>query len=763
MQVKSLSAVSGLSALALCTGLAFSGAALAEQIKIQNVHFDADSNQLSVKAKIDGHHHGQDSAGDAYIEIVDAANPGFVLSAFQTPKQIHSKIDAASLAFLPCQVGIVVNGDTANMAVADVKNVPTSCGGFAATITGLITDEPIPYATVSVTLNGNTFTTVADENGAYSLDVLTTNIEQLLLIESSATNAETGDSIDFVNLVGSFSKVLSEDDPINVTNVTTAKYSLVLEANGGEQPSTLAELEQAETAVDATELFQLAAIIKLIVDDPGYQLPEGYDSILDFIADEGAVDTFVASTPPEALEQALADILADSELVAGFSAADVPSLYYAISTTSPGYLARSGSALEFDNVGMTGKALSFQQWNGQPISQDFSWAVVSGRIEVSYSAPLVTEELSDSIEYVTDNQAEIDAYYAGGGAVENFITHRTLTQRAYTRVVDGSLVDVVSVESRSELSTPPIPLSDGSFLTIAQPKLVLESGNENFRANYDINNIPFVSGCSEGDTCVSGLWAGQYHYTDGERVYDDYVFPHTAYADAMQFVADGSVSGKISNVNASWVVDGAGRLVITYPDGMIQTSQILDKLGIELGVFSVFENAGERFAVYDIWIKGDANLQLGVAGLQPSTPSHFWVGEINSWLPGSVDAMGLLHYQRLWGWQFGASEVQNTYAIGDWSAPDGDGLSSVPFTQDAPVPYAVTADYVRISRFPFAERYWYPINSQMIDGDRVFYVVEREVRDGDVYGRAPGYRTFIPARINIERERDMADYTNVAR
>ncbi|WP_372872970.1 carboxypeptidase-like regulatory domain-containing protein [Shewanella sp.] len=748
---------------ALFGALALSPSAYAEQIKIQNVHFDADSNQLMVKAKIDGHHHRHDSAGDAYIEIVDAANPGFVLSALHTPKQIHSKIDAATLAFMPCQVGIVVNGDEANMAIADVKNVQGSCGGFAATLVGLVTDEPIPYATVSVTLNGNTFTTVADENGAYSLDVLTTNIEQLLLIESSAINSETGDSIDFVNLVGSFSRVLSEDDPINVTNLTTAKYSLVLEANGGVQPSTVAELEQAETAVDATELFQLAAIIKLIVDDPNYQLPDGYDSILDFIADGAAVDTFVASTPSEALEQALADILADTNLVAGFNVADVPSLYYAISTTSPGYMARSGSALEFDNVAMTGTVLSFQQWNGQAINQAFSWQVANGRIEVVYTAPLVTDELADSIEYVTDNQAEIDAYYAGGGATDMFITHRSLVQRAYTRVVDGSLVDVVSVESRSQISTPPILLNDGSTLTIAQPKISLEHTTQNFRANYDISNIPFAIGCSEGDTCVSGLWAGQYHYSEGPRVYDDYVFPTTAYADALQFAANGTVSGKISTANANWLVDSDGRLVITYPDGTTQTSQILDKQGIELGVFSVFENAGERYAVYDIWVKGDANLQLGVSELQPSTPSSFWVGEINSWLPGSVDAMGLLSYERLWGWQFSAAEVQNTFASSDWSAPDENGLSSLSFYQHAPVPFAVTADYVSISRFPFARRYWFPINSQLVDGDRVFYVVEREVRDGEAYGRAPGYRTFIPARINIERERDMADYLNVAR
>ncbi|MCH4292908.1 carboxypeptidase-like regulatory domain-containing protein [Shewanella sp. 3B26] len=763
MQVKSLSTAWGLGALAVCSGLTFSGAALAEQIKIQNVHFDADTNQLLVKAKIDGHHHRQDSAGDAYIEIVDAANPGFVLSAFQTPKQIHSKIDAASLAFLPCQVGIVVNGDMANMAVADVKNVPASCGGFAATITGLVTDEPIPYATVSVTLNGNTFTTVADENGAYSLDVLTTNIEQLLLIESSATNSETGDSIDFVNLVGSFSRVLSEDDPINVTNLTTAKYSLVLEANGGEQPATLAELEQAETAVDATELFQLAAIIKLIVDDPNYQLPDGFDSILSFIADDAAVETFVASTPPETLEQALADILADSNLVAGFSAADVPSLYYAISTTSPGFMARNGAALEFDNVTMTGTDLRFQQWNGQAINESFNWQIANGRIEANYPNATVTEELTDSIEYVTDDPAEIAAYYAGGGVTDLFVTRRSLIQRAYTRVVDGSLVDLVSVESRSEINTPPILLNDGSTLTIAQPKLLLETATQNFRANYDIDNIPFVTGCSSGDTCLAGLWGGQYHYSEGLRVYDDYLFPHTAYADALQFAANGTVTGKHSNVSANWQVDGAGRLVISYADGMTQTSQILDKLGIELGVFSVFEHGGQRFAVYDIWVKGDASLQLGAAELQPSSPSRFWVGEINSWLPGSVDAMGLLSYERLWGWQFNGAEVQNTFASGDWSAPDANGLSSIPFVQAASVPYQVETDYVRIDRLPFARRYWYPINSQMIDGERVFYVVEREERDGEVYGRAPGYRTFIPARINIERERDMADYTNVAR
>ncbi|WP_394130697.1 carboxypeptidase-like regulatory domain-containing protein [Shewanella maritima] len=745
----------------------FSSLALADNIKIQKAKYKESKQLLVVKGKLDkyqhnkSHHHNKHSAKS--IEIVDANNPSFVLAQQQAHKSFKAHISTTDLGYIPCQVGVIVDGDIDNMAYAQVRKAPDQCGGYSATITGLITDEPIPFATVTVTLNGQTFTTTADANGAYSLDILTTDVAQLLVIESSATQAETGDEINFVNMVGSFEKVLSETDPINVTNVTTASYALVVEANGGTEPTNVAELQAAETSVDATELFELAAVIKLIVDDPNYSLPAGYDSVLDFVNDQAAVETFVQATPTEDIDGAVAAILADSDLVAGFSADDIPELYYVTAVAQPGYMARTGSALEFDASNNTGNALEFQSYNGIAINEVFTWAVDNGRLVVTLSSPEQLEQLSHEIETVTDNQAEIDAFYAGGGTESGFNYYSTEFQRAYTRVVDGNLVDVVSVETRRELVTPDILLLDGSTLSIADPKLAIENSNQTLRSSLDVTPIAFDASCAVGGTCVEGAWGGIYHFSEGKRAYDDFIFPESAYGELITFAGDNSTSGEVSGVDASWQVDAEGKLVISYANGMVQTNQILEQSGIEYGVFSTFDNGAERYATYTIWVKADPSFALDVSYLTNLSGDHFWAGEINAWIPSLYDELGYLQPNQLWGWAFTPNDVTNTWGL-QWSTPDANGLSSIEFTDAGPVNYVVNPSSLLIERSPFAKRYWYPIASTVIEGQRMFYIVEREERDAELwFGGEPGFNTFIPARINIERERSKLDYTNIAR
>ena len=149
-----------------------------------------------------------------------------------------------------------------------------------------------------------------------------------MTIEATRRN-ETGETvpIDFVSLAGSFSKLLADADggvlssdktqKTNITNVSTAEYVLLIEANGGTAPTTVEELQQAETKVDATELIELAAVIKLIVDG-GQALPQQFNTILEFIQEPAAVETFVAALPEGKLEATIAEIIADNDLVAGF-------------------------------------------------------------------------------------------------------------------------------------------------------------------------------------------------------------------------------------------------------------------------------------------------------------------------------------------------------------------------------------------------------------------------------------------------------------
>ena len=193
----------------LLSVMAISGTTLfASGIKIQNANLDLEDQQLIVKGKID-------NLGDDIEVILEDADIAYFFASQTTSKQFMFKIPISELDIIPCQIAIVA-GDMRSLS--DVKHAPDNCGAYRTTISGLITDEPIPFATVSVTIDGQTYTTVADENGAYSLEILTTNLNQLVKIESTATDAETGDTIDFVNLVGTFSKVLEGANDQNVTN-----------------------------------------------------------------------------------------------------------------------------------------------------------------------------------------------------------------------------------------------------------------------------------------------------------------------------------------------------------------------------------------------------------------------------------------------------------------------------------------------------------------------------------------------------------------
>ncbi|MEC8325223.1 MAG: carboxypeptidase-like regulatory domain-containing protein [Pseudomonadota bacterium] len=726
-----------------------------KEIEIDDILVNKKQTKLKIKGEVEGF------GKHPTLKFHDADNMDYV---FHTQKvrgeNFNAKVKLKNLIYLPCEIAFVANNDMNVIETVDISELAT-CGGYSATVSGLVTDEPIPYASVSVTVNGNTFTTTADENGAYSLTILTTTLETLVKIESSAFDAQTGDEINFVNLLGSFEKVL-EDDSHNVTNVTTASYVLTLAANGFQEPTNITELQQAETAVDASQLIELAAVIKLIVDDANYQLPDGYASIIEFVSSQSAVASFIENTPEVDLIAAQNAILADSDLVAGFDESDIPSFYYAIDTAEPGYLSRSGSALKFNATG-TGSKLSFTSWNGQAINAGYSWHVANGRIETTYTTPIEQELLTYNIESLTDDQAEIDAFYAGGGVDDQIVFYQSTLSQNYTRVVDGALVDVINVETRVEKRTPPIQLTNGDTLTLQNNKIEISSGQQTFRSALDIEPIAFKADCSNGVACVLGLWGGQYNYSEGKRAYDDYIYPTTSYADVIMFDSNGVANGKISNISANWQVNNAGQLVIQYPNGAVQTSEIIDQLGLEYGVFSQFSTPEGEFATYDIWVKGQTNFVLDSAYLQPTSSNHYWNGEINSWIPGSFDSNGLLIPERLWGWLFTSHTVQNIDGV-VWQGPDQNGLSSINFVLSDAVSYQVGAQNIEINRLPFAKRFWYPIASTIINGDRVFYIVEREERDAQLwFGGQPGYNTFIPSRINIEREADRANYTNVAR
>ena len=596
---------------------------------------------------------------------IDAASPLVDIARARTPE---ADLRVGTMFDLPW-------GDESFDAVTAITEVrhATGCTAQLLQLRGQVTDAPIPNATVTVTLNGVTYTTVADENGFYTLDIATATVSELVTIEATK-KMTSGETIDFVSLAGSFSKLLADADggvlssdtrqKVNVTNVTTAEYVLLVEANGGTAPTTVEELQQAETRVDATELIRLAAVIKLIVDNENYSLPDGYSTILQFIQEPAAVEAFVATVPPATLEATISEILTDNGLVAGFRVGEVPARYYVTFPSEPGFLSRGGDVYEFSaerpndcagiGSGCTGTYLT-RDVNGTPASVPVEWYIESGSLEIAVMAPTALARAAESATFkqdfpdavMTDGTRFADCNPSG----QLFFTE-AIVGYAFTRFNDGQTVD--SISRRSDLSYSnffPVECADGSSKTPANFVLRL-SGNILARDSGSIAPRRFVrasAATGAADEIVAdGQWALQVYSNlllSNGLTGANAALRRVIHADNVQLRTDGTamsdIASELGGGPSSWTVDaGTGELVINYPDGWVQRVIVTDEQDgngdgaiEEYGAFSVFSGPdGSRFASSDPAFRRDTSVVID-ANMMFTPLGKYWNTVVNAWIP----------------------------------------------------------------------------------------------------------------------------------
>jgi hypothetical protein len=535
---------------------------------------------------------------------------------------------------------------------------------------------------------------------------------------------------------------------------------LVLEANDGVEPATEQELQQAETLVDATELLQLAAIIKLFVDE-GYDLPAGETNLIDFISDPEKVADFVAaqtsSNPDFAddLDDAMSDILKDSNLVAAFTTQEIPARYYAIPGAQPGYLARSGSILEFNAADSTGMYLDFNAVVGGAVGESFTWSVQNGRLGVTFDEPVsfvYFNTMSNAAFFaplLTAAERDLIASFYGPNA--QLPVRQRILSYTYTRIVDGAQVDTVALETRYTLSVERFQLGDGTwFEPSLPPDEQVEYSNQSLRASLDVQTRPFTANCPapNGSVCVPGVWLGTFMYSPGRLQGAADPVPEGPFGDVLTFNGDGTVSGTISGLSAQWSVNGDGALVVTYASGWQQKVTVVDTLGLEYGTFNELSRGNDRFATYSINVKQGAPFALSNPYLA-NPVGKFWQGEVNSWAPSQWNPDGTRKGN--FGWQFFADSPTTINVLGVTPADcDNDGQPDDFYADLGFTTWAQAGSGISIARgnqFNPRLRTWYPMASTVIDGERQFYVmeVERYVNTGNL---------FFPPRINFLREID---------
>ncbi|WP_462146478.1 PKD domain-containing protein [Pseudoalteromonas gelatinilytica] len=286
-------------------------------------------------------------------------------------------------------VSLIVTDDDAATATAKVS-IELKRKVLSLKITGIVTDEPIINSSVAVQIGDQQFEVTADAEGRYSvnIEVDDSDADELVKLVALGNNAIDPD-VEFISQLKSIATLISqagsdgtlskdENFGVNITNVSTAEFAL-LSRNGADIDSEQA-LDKALLAVDADEKLLLAAIIKIIVDDPNFSLPEGINSTLQLVTSQQETANFVNNvnySNAKLIEDTKTAIKRDTDLVDNSFSSVVGSHLI----VSPKYYTKhSASQIEFYTDG-TGRYIDTS------FDVVFSWTQQDGVVNTILSEP----------------------------------------------------------------------------------------------------------------------------------------------------------------------------------------------------------------------------------------------------------------------------------------------------------------------------------------------------------------------------------------
>jgi len=455
-------------------------------------------------------------------------------------------------------------------------------------------------AAVSVQVGGHRFDAVADAAGGYAVDVIGRG-EDMVRLESSRGGAV------LASIVGGFARlrgeagddgVLTRDEnnQVQVTRLSAAHAYLAQLANGGMPIGNEEQFAAAQGAMDLDELLQMAAVVKLVADG-SHALPAGIADTMALISDTDAYQQFVdaaLATDPAAIDTAIADTLADPEVVMPANAAAMTGAKWLTPPGAGGTIRVgliSGQRLVLD-AGGTGVYIDTRP----TLDTGATWSMVGNAAAVVLQAPRQYEYLS----------------YRDGAQVR---TISSTVRLDVTPLVDGggSGRDLVGVTYHGILSYPDNP---------EYPDVVTASTGTVLAYREGVAGIPFGAGE------FPALRALQLHRPEiyvpdgGERATGSNYALH-------QFNAGGDGIVTYDGQPFTWSLDANGHLHLAYGDGEAAEFVRLVQDGRKgEGVIAVFQLPdGRRKAHFSLSSVHDGSLVFNVANLAESWRSGFDISQ----------------------------------------------------------------------------------------------------------------------------------------
>lgn len=210
-------------------------------------------------------------------------------------------------------------------------------------VQGRVIDSPIANATVYIVVDGIEYTVQADDDGFYELPATFGSLkgDQVIRITARGSEANGQGNVTLSSMLTSVERLMeraggdftlnrSEMNDVNVTHVTTARDILTRKAAGDEEV-TADNMAEFGNSIDPQLLIQMAAVTKLIVDNSDFDLPEGYETIEDFLNNEESYNSFVETASQggdsSPLNQAIQETLNDPDVMPELSVEDIYGRY----------------------------------------------------------------------------------------------------------------------------------------------------------------------------------------------------------------------------------------------------------------------------------------------------------------------------------------------------------------------------------------------------------------------------------------------------
>ncbi|TRX55885.1 Ig-like domain-containing protein [Thalassomonas sp. M1454] len=353
---------------------------------------------------------------DVLNNDIDADGDTLTISDLpELPKNGSAVIDGNQVVYTP------LNGfagvDSFSYQISDgnetVSSIVTIDVNHELTVQGQVTDSPIANATVVVKIGGDKFTTTADQDGFYSIDLLIKEINKSIILTAQGNALNNQDNVELLLFLGNSSELLEQTNELhqvdnellstNVTHVSTALYLLAKDLNDDNEFSNFEEFSELTKNIDTEKLIETSALIKLLVDNPAYEIPEGETivSLLDPEQGESntevAIDAYLTSTNNvdetgkksdsflQDLDVAIKETIADPKVVLAFTEEILVNQSLAVlNDTKAGWVDFVGDILHFsaNAIGTEHKTI----YRGTSSKQGFDWKIIDGKLNVEMNS-----------------------------------------------------------------------------------------------------------------------------------------------------------------------------------------------------------------------------------------------------------------------------------------------------------------------------------------------------------------------------------------